>query len=357
MRLNSRFRDLGCIALAMLLGFFLSCIFFAKQNPAYAEDGTPIRSVTNDYFVTIYDQDATLIVKTESSTVREVLEGADIQLAETDIVEPSLDTRIDSDFNINIYRARPALVIDGATKRYIMTASYDPKQIALEAGLTVYDGDTFTYEFNSNFLEAGAVSTYRVTRNGGRTITLEESIPYETEIHYDSNLAKGEQYLERSGEDGRRVNIYTVSFENNTEVSRELVSSEIKHEPVTEIVVVGTKISIPPERQQCADWAREAGVSDLDLEAALELMYHESGCRVDAVNAGSGAYGIPQALPGSKMATIAPDWETNPVTQIQWMANYVTERYGGWQQALDYWWCIGTCTSRMGTIDKRSYWY
>jgi len=45
--------------------------------------------------------------------------------------------------------------------------------------------------------------------------------------------------------------------------------------------------------------------------------------------AGSGAYGIPQALPGSKMASAGPDWRTNPATQIRWMISYVNERYGG----------------------------
>ena len=42
----------------------------------------------------------------------------------------------------------------------------------------------------------------------------------------------------------------------------------------------------------------------------------------------SGAYGIPQALPGSKMATIASDWRTNPATQIIWGIEYMKKRYG-----------------------------
>ena len=69
---------------------------------------------------------------------------------------------------------------------------------------------------------------------------------------------------------------------------------------------------------------------------ALTLIYRESGCRFDAANA-SGAYGIPQALPGSKMASAGADWQTNPVTQIRWMIGYVTGRYGGWNQAWNFW--------------------
>jgi hypothetical protein len=49
---------------------------------------------------------------------------------------------------------------------------------------------------------------------------------------------------------------------------------------------------------------------------------------VYAYNASSGAYGIPQALPGSKMATAGADWETNAATQINWGLGYVNGRYG-----------------------------
>ena len=65
-----------------------------------------------------------------TATVAEVLEGAEVELAETDIVEPALDSAISGDYNINIYRARPAFVIDGVDRRFVVTASYDPKQIA-----------------------------------------------------------------------------------------------------------------------------------------------------------------------------------------------------------------------------------
>lgn len=358
LRFKYHIRDFGCAAV-MLLFVALStfCFLSGQSQPAYAEDGTPIKTYSDEFFVTIHDQSTYLTVKTSVATVAEVLERSGIVLAETDLVEPSLETTIRSDYNINIYRARPALIIDGIDHKYLMTASFDPRQIAREAGLTIYDGDTFSIEFNSNFLEAGAVSTYRVHRNGGRTLTLDEDLAYPTEIRYNDNLAKGEQYLEQLGEDGRRRLVYEVAFENNLEVSRTLISEEILAEPIPEIIVVGTKVSIPPEREGCASWAREAGVAESDLESALELMYRESGCRIDARNSGSGAYGIPQALPGDKMAAYGDNWETNPATQIRWMQDYVSTRYGGWQSALDFWWCLGTCYNNYGPVEKKSYWY
>ena len=58
------------------------------------------------------------------------------------------------------------------------------------------------------------------------------------------------------------------------------------------------------------------------------LWGHESGWSVTAENPSSGAYGIPQALPGSQMATAGGDWHTNAATQIKWGLTYIQGRYG-----------------------------
>lgn len=66
-----------------------------------------------------------------------------------------------------------------------------------------------------------------------------------------------------------------------------------------------------------------------DQYSCLESLWQkESGWRVDAMNRSSGAYGIPQSLPGSKMASAGADWATNPATQITWGLGYITARYG-----------------------------
>lgn len=72
-----------------------------------------------------------------------------------------------------------------------------------------------------------------------------------------------------------------------------------------------------------------------DQFSCLTLLWNrESGWRVNATNTSSGAYGIPQALPGNKMASAGSDWETNPATQIKWGLKYITDRYstpcGAW---------------------------
>lgn len=332
--MHYKIKNFCCALLIAAMALFLGAACFTRGNFVFADNES---DVLGPHFVTIYDDGAELTVKTSASTVREVLERAEIEWEDADLIEPGLDEQITGDnFHVNLHRARPALVIDGAKRQYLMTASYDPRQIVEEAGLAVYDGDEISVQLNQNFLEAGAVSTYEIKRSGGRVLTVEESLPYPTETRYDYNLKKGEHRLERPGEDGRRVSTYEVQFENNVEVSRTLISEEVKLEPVSEIVVVGAKLSIAPEQEICVGWMREAGIPEESLEAAVYIIYHESGCRVDAENAYSGAYGIPQALPGSKMATAGDDWQTNPVTQLRWMDSYVRGRYGSWAAALEF---------------------
>jgi hypothetical protein len=67
-----------------------------------------------------------------------------------------------------------------------------------------------------------------------------------------------------------------------------------------------------------------------------DIWTRESGWRWDAANA-SGAYGIPQALPGSKMATAGADWQTNPATQIKWGLGYIQSIYGTPCSAWSFW--------------------
>lgn len=314
---------------------FASLIKLSTAN-TYAEGDELTFETHAARFVTFYDEGEKLTVKTDAATVREALERADIIINTGDIVEPGLDAEINIDnYYINIHRARPVIVRDAGKEKYLMTASYDPKTIANEAGITIYDGDEVKMVHSRSFLEAGAATTYEVTRNGGRTITIEEEIPFAEESVRDPNLPTGTSEVRQLGEVGTKRVYYEVFYVDNQEVERKIVAEEIVREPVSRITAVGAKRSLPPDSEVCASWARQAGVSEADLQAALQLIYRESGCRVDARNARSGAYGIPQALPGHKMASAGADWETNPVTQIRWMAGYVS-RYGGWQGAYEF---------------------
>lgn len=72
----------------------------------------------------------------------------------------------------------------------------------------------------------------------------------------------------------------------------------------------------------------EHGFPASEFSCLEQLWEKESGWSVNAANPTSSAYGIPQALPGSKMASAGSDWENNPATQIRWGLGYIEDRYG-----------------------------
>lgn len=77
--------------------------------------------------------------------------------------------------------------------------------------------------------------------------------------------------------------------------------------------------------EQCV---KRYGWGETDWQALVKLWNKESGWNYRATNPSSGAYGIPQALPGDKMASKGADWKTNPHTQIDWGLDYIRGRYG-----------------------------
>jgi len=83
------------------------------------------------------------------------------------------------------------------------------------------------------------------------------------------------------------------------------------------------------------------GWSQAQFSCLDQLWDAESGWNVSAANA-SGAYGIPQALPGSKMASAGPDWESDAATQIRWGLGYIQSVYGSpcgaWDHELSTGW-------------------
>ncbi len=79
------------------------------------------------------------------------------------------------------------------------------------------------------------------------------------------------------------------------------------------------------------------GFSTGEMSALVPMWANESGWNYQAYNAGSGAFGIPQALPGSKMASAGSDWQTNPATQIKWGLGYIKSIYGSPSAAWSFW--------------------
>ena len=232
-------------AMFLLIVFLISFVIgttMAKNAliNTYAEGEDTIFEEHDEYFVTFYDSGEKLTVKTNARTVKEALDKAGYEISAGDLVEPGLNTEINRDnFFINIYRARPALVKVGLNEKYLMTASSDPRKILEDAGFTVYDGDEIRLVENPNFLETGVATLYELTRNGGRTVTVETEIPFREIEEKDYNLAPGQKEVRQLGEPGLKVSNYEVLYVDGVEAERTLLSESVTREPVNRIVAVG----------------------------------------------------------------------------------------------------------------------
>ena len=91
----------------------------------------------------------------------------------------------------------------------------------------------------------------------------------------------------------------------------------------------GTKSFGPNQAREAFEQiTADLGVTGSEKQIWADIITRESGWNVYATNPSSGAYGLPQSLPGNKMASVGGDYLTNPYTQLMWMYKYVHERYG-----------------------------
>lgn len=132
------------------------------------------------------------------------------------------------------------------------------------------------------------------------------------------------------------------------------------------VITTTTKPYVPPVTQpaepvvetiqadwvtQCHAWAGEAGI---ELPpSAISLIDEESDCDPNVKNPSSSACGIAQNIRGCD----SPGYGRDPVQQLKWMHGYVFGKFGGWEQALAFWHCKGTCYFKGGSIHKTANWY
>lgn len=265
-------------------------LFWYAQVQANAQDAR---------MVTVYVDGTEKTFPTEAETVEQALERAEVSLHDEDLVEPSLMTEITSDsFKINVYRARPVLVIDGRTEHQVLTPYQSPRLIAEDAGLNVYPEDEYDLTRINNFvgertlglrLKINRATSIRLNMYGtvelvrtqadtvgefvaglnlstddgevvvrpaadqpikeGMTVhavavsadtdVVEESIPFERRMIQDTSRPIGYEDIRTPGRDGSKLVTYKIQYENGQEVKRTVVDSVVIEKPVEEVVVVG----------------------------------------------------------------------------------------------------------------------
>jgi hypothetical protein len=165
-----------------------------------------------------------------------------------------------------------------------------------------------------------------------------------------SSLPKGQEKVETEGEKGVMETTSLVTRSGDQVVSSNVFTSWVKKAPVDKVILVGTSTVSSPSAAslgtttpagEIQSWAHDYlisnGYSEADFTAANFIISHESGWSPTATNPSSGAYGLPQALPGSKMASAGADWQTNYQTQFKWFVNYCNGLYGSISGAYAYW--------------------
>ena len=253
-----------------------------------------------------------MTVLTSKKNVKEILDDNNIILEENEKVSPNLDAEISESKKIKI---------SDKSEQEIEIAKISESKIETTLNELLESYDTIIEKIE----------------------VVEESIPFETitkDISEGATSTKNR--ILQNGEEGLKKITYKVKYQNDTEIERIQISEEIVKEPVNKIVQVSSNIvtsrseSTPRaatgSKAEYQAYAKERcnlyGWSENDFNCLVKLWNRESGWNPYAHNSSSGAYGIPQALPGSKMASYGSDYLTNYKTQINWGLNYIKSRYG-----------------------------
>ncbi|MFD6444157.1 ubiquitin-like domain-containing protein [Promicromonospora sp. NPDC060204] len=197
--------------------------------------------------------------------------------------------------------------------------------------------------------KAGADVAVQVQRVETKKVTQKFDVDHEVKTVQDKNRYEDEgDHVRTAGKDGVRTRIVQLRTVDGEVVARKELSNKVTTKPVTGVIVEGTK-ERPVEKKATVEEtstgsstpAPSGSVKEIGQQLAaargwtgsewtcLESLWErESGWNYQAANPSSGAFGIPQALPGSKMASAGSDWATNPATQIKWGLGYIADRYG-----------------------------
>ncbi|HWT40807.1 MAG TPA: G5 domain-containing protein [Dongiaceae bacterium] len=385
---STTFVSLGLSTLGLVI--LSGSVFFAmRATPVHAQSA-------GQRLITVHDRGVESTFVTDKSTLREAFVDDHITLDSHDAVEPGLDEKlVAQDYQVNIYRARPVTVIDGATREKIVTPYQSAERIAKDAGITLYPEDTTTLSRSSDLIGDGAglqlkinratlfnldlygkVSdvrtqaktvgdmlkeknialgtdgrtslpasapitagmSVRVWKEGKQTITVDEAVPFDTQQIKDADQPLGYHAVQTPGQNGSRKVTYEINIINGQEASRTEIASLTTVEAVKQVEVIGTKLPTPlnPSESQALGHTMmlAAGFGEDQWSCLYNLWNRESGWTTTAGNPSSGAYGIPQALPASKMAVYGADYMTSARTQIAWGLDYIKGRYvspcGAW---------------------------
>ncbi|BAQ32170.1 G5 domain-containing protein [Bifidobacterium scardovii] len=238
--------------------------------------------------------------------------------------------------------------INGESRTVLGSDFTDVKSVLDAGNITLEPDDSVSPQLTDPVSESTVIT---IQRAGTQVETNEEPIAFNTVKKETDSLPQGQEKVENEGEEGVMETTSLVTRSGDKIVSSNVFTSYVKKAPVDKVILVGTGSTTPTAAAanigttvpagDMQSWAHDYllanGYSEADFTATVYIINHESGWRVNATNASSGAYGLAQALPGSKMASVGADWATNYQTQLKWFWNYCASRYGSIQGAYSFW--------------------
>ncbi|MDR2748456.1 MAG: G5 domain-containing protein [Bifidobacteriaceae bacterium] len=179
--------------------------------------------------------------------------------------------------------------------------------------------------------------------------TSEKVVKYKTVEVKDNTFPKGFKSKTQDGHDGKSNITFIARYIGPQAISKTAFAESVEVPVQDEVYTVGT-LDLPANGDYSPDTAKGFAKSELsafgwpvsEFVCLDQLWDRESHWNVHAANGASGAYGIPQALPGSKMAAYGSDWQDNAQTQIKWGMHYIQDRYstpcGAWSHSQLFGW-------------------
>ena len=178
-------------------------------------------------------------VWTTAGTVGKILKELNLELAEHDQIEPSVDKEIKKDMKLTLQRAFKVTVKDAGKNKDIWTTSTTVADFLKHHKISIKGDDEVKPALDETLTKDQA--NIHITRIKKVTDVVEENIPFDVKKKEDASLEKGTEKVVQDGKEGKLKKHYAVIKKNGKEVSRELIKEETAAESKAKIIAVGTK--------------------------------------------------------------------------------------------------------------------
>lgn len=274
-------------------------------------------------------------IMTSAATVDQLLKEEGIEKNNYKVI--TNDNNVDADETIVLSAKKNiTLTLSGVTKTvetHALTVDEFLKEQNISLSETVVLDKASDYQMENFLVNYQTFKVDSITKEIKET-TSAADLP--EQVVETDDLFKG-QVEETKGEPRIVVTKVEIQKVNGVEKQQVKLSETVVKEGKPTVKKHGKKALAPGLTEDKKKLMATAGISAEDYEFVNYIITKESNWNIGATNSSSGAYGLPQSLPGSKMASAGSDWQTNPVTQLKWADGYAKSRYGSWKQAYEYW--------------------